>query len=481
MKCPLYLLGVSLLGVPLACVTSSDTPPPQGDAGSAPYDASLPDAPATDAGALPDAPADASVDAPVDAGQPVVTVRVQRNGGPEAAIPIIFHDAAGAVVEEMATGADGSVARAVSEGAQVSVLLGGAGTGTRQIVTFVGVKNGDVLTVPDDAPEERQVSARVTIPSYDASAFTVRAGRCSTGTSSEASTVDLNVWPSCMGPAGTFPILLEATDGGAPVAYAYKKGNRALGDAGMDDAGTLLVDGVSPWSTTYGSDTIHVPAAVAGSFEVYYEEVADGLAHTMNEYISAGVDTVFSAHRGYADAVQTQLTAYSELGMSSIAIRQDAPSQDATFTIDPLRLLPAVTGVSVDMGSGRATFAWTSESALPATDGVLLTANWTTPTEGGSSVQVVWLVIAPPTASNVVLPQFPPSAAAWTGMDVEPTVYSLAIVEMDGIADYDALRQVVYAGGYTALDPYALSPSGALPPLATNGTLRATFWGVLRD
>jgi hypothetical protein len=483
MKRPLYVLGLSLFGIPLACVTSSDAPP-QGDAGTHPYDASLPDAPVADAEVPFDAPDVAPGDASVDAPPPVVTVRVQRAGQPEAAVQVIFHDAAGAVVEAAETGADGSVARAVGEGAQVSVLL--AEPQTARIVTFVGVKNGDVLTVPYDEPSGGSgVSARVRIPTpppNDASWFTVYAGGCQN--MNEASEISLNVSPGCMGEGGVFPILAEANSGnGDPFAYAYKKGNLALGDAGFDDAGTLVVDGLSPWSTTYGSDTVVVPSAASTgvSWDLSYGEIADGVQYTRvasANLQTGGYYTVFPAHRGYAEAVQAELIAATRGGRSSVAIRQDAPSQDTTLTIDPSLLLPALSNVLVDdAGAGRATLAWTSEmdGGVPVADGVLLRASWNGPADdGGSSQFVQWLVIAPPTATSVTVPQFPASASAWAPASRVMARY-LVVLETDRLPGYDAFRQVVYSGGYAAVNPSSRAPS---PPLATNGTLRLTTLGL---
>jgi hypothetical protein len=195
-------------------------------------------APSFDAGQQP--PIDGSVpDVAPDAppGPPSVTVTVTDRNGPKGNVRVVFHDAAGAVLETKLTGADGKASSAGALPAMASALLGSGYD--RHIVTWTGVENGDDLAVKDVEPENDETvigSYNVTligqVADQNAYQYDIYAGSCGTTFADTATlTGSLNLYKFCVGSQSS--VLVRAVDDGyTPIAHSFKKANPVPTDGG---------------------------------------------------------------------------------------------------------------------------------------------------------------------------------------------------------------------------------------------------------
>jgi hypothetical protein len=171
--------------------------------------------------------------------------------------------------------------------------------------------------------------------------------------------------------------------------------------------------------------------------------------------------------------------------VSAIA-RRGAPSGDGGVTnFDESSLLPLLDAVSFDMTSlAQPTVSWVTEAgSLAGASGTIATFAWS---EGDSSIQGTWTILAPPTAASVTAPALPASLSAWApavdaAFDSPPIV---VVVAGSGalVPDYAHLRaQFSALPAQTSLLYDNLSIDPLIPPLPVDGTLRLTAFTVNGD
>ena len=512
MKCRARVLA-SCLGVlglaaaPLACFSSTATPPGEPDSGPLPQEdgaspgdaAGMPtgdgghppaESGATDAVGPTDAGADATL---VDASPQPLTLTVLLLGVPEPGVNVVFQDGTGAVIATATTDATGRVTRSVMAGSQVTALLGTLLA--PQVVTIQGVAPGDALTVVDPATSASSPSEPVTVTlpaaTWDSSATAegVYAGSCY-----NPLPYPINLTQSCES-AGEFPLLARAFDTGSgqEIAYTYQLGNAAQPDGGLPDGATSLpIVMTLPWATSTATATITatnppgLPAdggGFANGVTLDYDEIARGVvlrvpAASVGTTDDAGAQSAgFVMHPGYPDFVQAeavdQFTTPQGLLVAGGATRAAAQATSLAMSFD-LSTLPLITATSVDTADGGATsqpvVTWTSTASLAAANGIYISAQWSSSITTDASTLYVngtWTILAPPTATNVHAPALPASLAAWgpsptASFNPTPRVAAVQASFAPGYAGFRALF-----GGVSLLSGWQIE----LPALPVNGTV----------
>jgi hypothetical protein len=426
--------------------------------------------PLPEAGPTPDgAPADAA-DASLGTS---VTVNVLRGGAPAAGVLIVFHDAAGVVLETKATGADGKATS--TPGAtpgQATALLGG-GT-LRRILTWTAVELGDELFVEDvtDATTAGQYDVTLQGDFSDGGAASANA---SIGTCTEnalGSNVLIGLTPQCLRP--TSSILARAVDANTQViAYAFKKANPAPLDAGTATAT------VGPWLTPskITITPVNLPMSTPSVF-ASLAEISDGLA--FRNATGGGLgrlnNATFDVAPGFADAYQAGLRMGAAASSSATLLVAKRGAPAANTDIDVATALPALATAALDgTDPARPQVSWTTVggASLASTDGGSIAIRWFDTRSDDRS----WTFVVAPGATSVKAPAMPAAADAWLphpaqdgGAASSFAAPEVTFVESDLLAGYKALRRDV--GRLVPLEFVVGRDAHAVLPAA--GTLRAT-------
>jgi hypothetical protein len=459
-------LGVAAASTILACEDTSSQSPDY-DAGA--YDASFqaPEASTPDS-FVPDAPQEA---APSN----TATVLVTKAGAPDPGVTVVFEDAAGNLVGSAVTGADGKASNVVVAGSQITVLFGAAGS--RQLITYLGVKPGDVLNVVERAPR----SVTITTPaSTSGGSPTVLAGNfnCSTNAVSTGpgTPVLIDLQPECI-TGTTFPVLGTLFSSGR--YFSFKK------DITPAASGGTTVSGLSSWAlgTPFTLDVTNAPTVPGTNANAYLGQIANlqsasfGSEGALTLAGGAGTAT-FSVATGYADAYQgdVEFVDYpSGLGyirVLSFSKRIAAPASAQTLDLAP-GVLPQLTGIT-RTGTTRAVVAWTAAASLATTDSGVVSVTWSQPIDGGSAENVEWTFIVPPDTLTLTLPQLPGQFSAFAP-DASSAFAppSIGFFESDLVPSYDVVRAQAAAFGLTRV-PLGAFSTAQVPALPANGTLRIT-------
>jgi len=340
----------------------------------------------------------------LDAGPAPVTVTVFLNGSPEPGALVAFQDAAGAVVGTATTDKKGTASKVLPAGSQVTVLLGSAAT-SLAIYTYVGVEPGDALSVVDPTSTASYITATINAlpPNPPAATATYLAyiGTCLTYFGQTPASFYAS--PGCTG-TGKFPLLVLAQGANGPpsLGYSFQKDN-AITDP---DAGTASITVSGKWSTNVGSWTIdasNVPA-LANIVSATFGEIASDVSHA----ITLVPPATFETHPGYADFVQSEISAVfpagnsSDLELGAIATRAPAPALGGSITMDFAQLLPAITSATTDFASdpARPTTSWKTAGPLASADGSFVRFEWIQLGDGGQQTPTSWELVVPPAASS---------------------------------------------------------------------------------
>ncbi len=430
--------------------------------------------PADDAG-LPDnyVPApDSGQDAGQDAGPPTTaTVIVTKGGAPDVGVTVVFEDAAGTLVGTVVTGADGKATNTVAAGSQLTVALGAAGS--RQLITYLGVKPGDVINVAERITRDLSITQTVF---GGGGGDTIVAGNlnCSTNALSTGSVVGISLTPDCISGA-TFPILSQLYQGGN--YYSFKKANA------LAASGTTNVSGLSAWTlgTAFTMDVSNAPNG--GNANAVLGQIANNQSYATSPdnafSLMAGAGTAnFTTATGYPDAFQgeVQFTSFIAGGYSqTTTFAKRIASGVATQALDlSAGLLPGLTAPVTSQASARPVISWTATASLAGTDSGVVDISFLQPVDGGGNENVEWTFIVPPGTLSVTAPQLPAQLAAF-----QPSAASVlgtpnvAFFESDLIASYDVVRQQAGAFGLTRV-PVGSFSNIQSPALPAPGTLRIT-------
>lgn len=430
--------------------------------------------PANDAG-LPDnyvPQADSGHDAGQDAGPPSATVVVTKGGAPDVGVTVVFQDAAGTLVGSAVTGADGKASYPVVAGSQITVALGAAGS--RQLITYVGVKPGDVINVAEKVTRDVSITQTV-FAMGGGDSIVVGNYNCSTNALSTGSPVLISATPDCITGA-TFPVISQLNYQGSSY-YSFKKGNA------LAAVGTTNVTGLSAWAagTTFTLNVTNAPNMNGATAILGQIANNQTYATTANNpiLITAGAgSTTFTVATGYPDAFQgeVQYTNFIVGGyQQTVTFAKRIANGVATQTLDlGAGLLPGLTATSTAQPGARPIISWTAAGSLAGADSGVVDLSFTQPVDGGGVENVDWTFIVPPGTLTVTAPQLPAQLAAFTPSNASALGTPLvAFFESDLIASYDVVRQQAGALGVSRV-PLGAFSNVQSPALPAPGTLRIT-------
>ncbi len=472
------LLLSSTVFLPFACVTSSPDPLGQQafDGGNGfdshvDFDSALPDGALPDTTLPPPPPPPDGGDA-ADAAPSTANVTViGLDGLPKAGVAVVFQDAAGAIVEAKTTDALGRAQRTVADGTMVTVAVGGIGV--RELVTFLGIKNGDEIVAFDVGFPPSAGSVSIDVPANPPPgvlSFTAQVGDCPSGFSQTP--IQVSLIPSCQAKGKAPAVVLGYNDSNQLAAFAFKKDNPLT-----TDGGTAQITGLSAWSPTIGALTLAFKNAPASTQSVLMSNAEIASAVLLHQESGAGStggagNTSVRIFPGYSDAMQTQWTVDATAGSivtDTLIAKSMAPQpSDSTVSMDLASLFPAFTASTVDGADlAHPKLAWTAAGPFTGADGGFARIKWI-----AGNDNVGWSFIFPPGTTGVQGPQLPPALSAWvppSGTLLRTPV--VVIVDEDDIASYEVLLT-----RYPAVTGFDLTSSTFLraPLLAPNATLRAS-------
>jgi hypothetical protein len=441
----------------------------EGPAADAPFEAAASEVaeggPSAPVEAGVDATVEAGVDAGIDSGSDTgvdttspdagdggllpVTVAISGPAGLEMGIPIVFHDPSGAQIAIVNTDSAGKASRVVPPGSFVTALFGPAPQ--PELVTIAGVQPGDAIPITDPTRglnEEGTVTIQGPAPLAGSTRTDVMVGDdCSAILSSEGNAASLELDSPCVGPGGTFPILLLAIDQSSIIGYAFDD------DVPFNADGTISVAG--PYSSTLGTETVETtgvdPVVVPRLATV--RQIADGVSFTQSNTVSVQEDestqAVFTIEPGLATAMQTEVDLRSDddTVIMALASQEAPPSVSGTHSYDLTQLPPAVTGSSIDTTNAlQPVVAWTSNSPLAnGSSAIVVDISWNVTSD--SPQTGVWILVVPAGAANAVPPVLTGDAAPF-GPPGEGPLYWSQTVEVTAIGgtlapSYDAMRALV--------------------------------------
>ncbi|MDF2691859.1 MAG: hypothetical protein K0S65_242 [Labilithrix sp.] len=423
---------------------------PEFDAGQQPFDSGSPDT--------------------TPPGPPKVTVSISTPTGPRANVLVVFHDAAGAVLETKTTGADGKASSTGALPSMASALL--SSEFERGIVTWTGLENGDELVLRDSDPSENRIGrVNVTLGSaFDgASQYDLSASGCG-GNIDQGTTGEINLYSTCArSPSAVLATAL--TPNRQVLAHAFKKNNALVTDGGGVDVTT------GAWKAP-GNLTINIsniPDQTYAGAELL--EIADGHGYRNNGDIGLENGTVsYITADGFADAVQANVSlSPPSLGSKLVIAKRTAPA--ATIAIDAAQALPAITSSTLSgANSQRPVISWSPATA--GTDGGLVRVRFLSAEDRFST----WTFVVPPGATTVTAPALPAEAANFVpmlndaGADEVFEEPEILFLEADVLPSYALFRSQQGA----LIDPYTSFYDLSFPAVPLNGTYRAAIYTDVR-
>lgn len=416
-----------------------------------------------------DAPAtDAPVDAPVVT--PNVTVFVTKpDGTAEPNVDVVFHDAAGAVLAAVKTGADGKATSSGPAPAMATALLVSNQTDT-EAVTWTAVQPGDELRVTSLASNlfENLGTYNITLtsPQTPVNFYSGYAGDCVGQRTNADAPLQIIVRRHCARPGNTNAILVNAYDGTGLIGSAFVKN---LGAPNNNVVDVALGPFVAPTDLTLTK----VNAPAQGGFIAELVEIVGTNGFSINS--SAGFlgpdPVVLKVATGFSDAIQT--VAVSQAGNSEVFVGKRWPANTTSFPIDLGQAPPHVTSATIDKTTTkRPKISWTTGGALTGFDGGVIRVAWSASDEAEHG----WTFLVAPNATSAQVPVLPAAASKW-----EPPANATQIFGDPAVAFVDADVLVNEAGfrrdAGRAL-PFRLFTGIArrivLP--AANSTFRLTEW-----
>lgn len=418
------------------------------------FDATTNPPPAVDAGP------DAETPTPPDA------VVVAVTGTTIAGVPIVFHDAEGAVLETLTTGADG---RATSTRPTIAMVTALQKLGTiNHAVTWMGVKLGERLTLKDLAPLGTVGTFDVSSAYVDgfARTWTAYSGPCSvSGSVAAAQALALNT--TCVG--ATPSSVLVRSAGTAPQPYRFTRTGPAAPTDGSTVAVTVPTAALAPSTTALSVTSFEITgdiyandASIAGGL-LFTPEAPKLLDRSTVTGTTASTGLYYPTTFGEALQATVSFTPKGTLGTQTL-VKRHAPGAAVTF--DQKQVLPAITGGSAPDGKDplRPVLAWTGNTS--ATDGgvIVLGMVYRDPVRA-----VGWTFVVPPGTTTLKAPALPVDASFLPAGQPTFVGPSVSFFESDAFADAAAFRQDqgAFFGPYRGLGV-------TTPVLTTDAQLRTT-------
>ena len=415
-------------------------------------DPNRPDAKRADDGGIVDEP-DAQT-----TGLLTVTVYNEYGSGDTSA-SVVFQKADGTVVQRLPTDANGEATSTVDAGDLVTVARINY-NGDNELFTFVGVKPGDHLlsgyprTVLANS-SYGEVSAK--LAPFDGAAFyRVDTGCLYIDDADAEGNALVGLYEQCHDPTGNIPLYAYAMDSqGRLIAYA----TRTLANGG---AGSIQID-ASEWRTDFATTSISVtnsPAESALYPHLYVdnqplpERFSFDPTLPINPQPGENVNGTAVLPKGLGTGYVYDVEQFVYTGQNTqyrLLSQRKSGTVPASIAIDGAQLLPYLTGRNL-VGTGdpqRPKLTWAAAASLAGTDGGIVQTGWY---DNANQRYHVWSFSVPAAATEVQLPALPDSLAEYRpSVDVGPREPDVVFIDADGVAGYDAFRQLVrsytYANG----------------------------------
>jgi hypothetical protein len=331
--------------------------------------------------------------------------------------------------------------------------LGSAVESNHLLYTFVGVEPPDRLLLAQSQPPDPLFEVTAILPEsvVDAAQYRVDAGCGAQATSSEFA--ELPVAIRCLGPSGTYSLIVEALDvNGEILAYTMKNG--LTGDADVE---------MPAWKEPNLSASLS-PGLLTGVERV---DLEIGLSMTTVDFVE-GLGAV------KRDGDAGEFSFYSDPGSGVPAFSLLTHSEGAEFAIDgtfrprserTVRgglttsldvalssvLLPRLDFTAIDLAeTGAVTVSWTAAGSLPGVDGGRTILSWIN-SEFGTNL---WQLVFPP-GSSVTSPPEPGGTFTgpyWPFDEAEVTMSLVELLEASYLPSYAAFR-----ADFTAPPPAGLA------------------------
>ena len=422
---------------------------------------------------------DAAIDGatlPLDAGPDAapadtLAVVVTKDGAPDPGVTVLFQSSAGAILATVVSGADGKATHQVTAGDQLTVALGAVNN--RRLVTYVGVKPGDVIAVAEQTTRLLSVTMATNNPG---GGISIAAGNfdCSNNPISTASAIGIDLLPECItGPV--FPVM-GTLNFNLQSYFSFKK------DITPAASGTTAVSGMTPWAvgTPYTVNVTNAPdlTGVQATLGQIANNQSFGTAPDTNLALVAGAGTAsFTVASGYADGYQGDVQF-----VSFFATYQQVRSFSKRFGAGATQTLDLTAGVLPDLltvladvtAPSRPVITWTAGATLTGTDSGVATMTFTQPIAAGGSEEIAWTFLVPPGTLTVTAPALPASLADFAP-SAASTVHAPAVAffESDLVSGYDFVR--AHADGFgLGKVPIGVFSGARIPGLPAAGTLRIT-------
>ncbi|MDB4933932.1 MAG: hypothetical protein JWP87_904 [Labilithrix sp.] len=412
-----------------------------------------------------------------------VTVTVMDGTTPREAVRVISHDAAGAVIGEAQTDGAGKATFDGDAAAPAMItVLDSAAAKAPAAVTFLGVEDGDKLTVDlrgqvqaDPAQlGSYSVGFAANDVTKDATLYQAYVGGSCSGQAEDAKApIVVPLVDSCLGAKNAALVRASGKDGDLGFAFAKdiaKPSGKKAVDVPMKEFKAAGVTQVK---------ARHLPEG--GEFSARLGALANGRLFAMSEKggtLDTGID--YATPTGFADGYQTSVTMTSHPdggGSAQTTLTRREPtmalasSNLAAFNMEsalPLLTTPEV----VDKVAGRPEITIKSEAPIKVADYGVLRLSWTAEEDGGTS-NGAWTVIMPPTTTSVTLPALPDDAKLFT--PVSPiTVRTVTILDVSTIPSYTQAKNTVPMPASAPLDLVDLGRPLAFPGLVKVTSLDTT-------
>jgi hypothetical protein len=410
---------LSLLGVLVACGRfgfGETAGPDGGTTGSG------------DSGFGPDAPA----------GTPLTSVTV-FDGVAESGITVLFHDAEGALIGEAATNSEGTASGAIPAGGMITLVFGE--DIARSMVTFTALQPGDAVLF--GAPFDRRewlgdVAISLPGPQTGAGSYAVYNG-CDLKSLPDAATVAnlyADRWCSPGLMSSSLAVAFDAV--GDAIAHGY-----VTSVAPNTDAPTPAT--TSAWSTLWETLQVEVRDIPAGtsSLEVFSEDLRGQIPLYFTGDSTTTITPVVTLPLARAgspavDGLGVGVIAYGAGGGRSGAYFASAePPAAATKVISLAAALPWLSSLQVVAdGDGRPSIRANTSGSLAGADGGTVFVTWAIGANFGE-----WLLVVPPGATDVRLPQLPASLADFAPQaGTTFSEYGIKFIDADFVPDYHVIR-----------------------------------------
>ncbi len=412
-------------------------------------------------------------DPPGDEGPQPGPATVTLNDGdtPFEGMMVIFHDAAGKLIDAVETDANGTATVTVPPNAMMSLLvqpvINLGVVPTSNIYTIMGIQPNDSYTFQlgpeDEVPGTSYMSPEVVLPGTfeGATNYVYYWGCGNSSTANGAEHVYIFIGDQCLTAGGKFMVLAIArNDGGVPLAFSFIDNQTPVVQPPSVFGGGTPVVNMPAWSTTFTDADIElddIPLGIFGGL-IGYQAMRNGVP--LWDQFLEGPGTI---HQPNGVATNSGLFGllFGESDVTLFADIEGAPLADTTLSLESRiagRILATDLAIANEHRPTLSFFSTAENDEIDGTVACLDFTNFTAPREafGVATANVIWKIMAPPGMDNLQLPELPTELAGL--VPGENTFHERQVVTQFGSTEvdgYDAMR----AGGMFDIDTPQFEPS----------------------